>query len=95
MLTRTGRKFSFYITPATAPSWGDNQLGGATISPGSSYTVTGIPVGTYDLAANLSGHGAVYHYGAEVKDGSAGSWLLSYGRGVSRGLEDRFEQSSE
>lgn len=86
---------SFYITPATAQSWGSNQLGGATIPPDSSYTVTGIPVGLYDLAANLSGYGEVCYYDAEVKGGYVGSWTLTYGRSVSRELKDRFEQSTE
>lgn len=86
---------SFYITPTTASDWGANQLGNTLVAPDSSFTVTGIPAGLYDLAANLSGYGAVYHYDAEVKGGYIASWTLSFGRSVSKGPNDLLEQIQE
>jgi len=41
---------SFFITESTSDTWGPNQLAeGEIVSTGDTYTITGIPPGTYDL----------------------------------------------
>lgn len=40
-----------YVSPSDWTEWGDDQLGTDTIPAGTSYTISDIPVGTYDLLA--------------------------------------------
>jgi len=42
-----------YISSTTSDSWGDDQLGSDnTVAPGQTFTITDVPVGTYDLRAD-------------------------------------------
>lgn len=40
-----------YLSPSDSDLWGDDWLGGAVIADGESFTLTGIPYGTYDVLA--------------------------------------------
>ncbi len=40
-----------FVSPSDAEDWGDDRLGGDTIPAGSSYTLTGIDDGVYDVQA--------------------------------------------
>ncbi len=42
-----------YISPSSSSTWGSNQIS-SSIAVGSTRTITGIPVGTYDLQAVFS-----------------------------------------
>lgn len=40
---------ALYVSPITSTTWGANQLGGSTIPTGTSFTLTNIPTGAYDV----------------------------------------------
>ena len=84
----------FNITPTTATTWGSNQLGSSTLSPGNSFLVSDIPAGIYDLRAYLSGYGTIYHYDAAVEAGKTAAWVLSY-KGISKEQDEESESVFE
>ena len=43
-----------YISSTDSDTWGDDWLGGTTIAPGDSYSVSSLDVGSYDLRAETS-----------------------------------------
>lgn len=56
-----------YISPSDADDWGEDLLESTTIPVGESYTLTGIPEGTYDLLAeNIDEVEIETLWGAEV-----------------------------
>ena len=43
-----------YVSPSESSDWGDDQLGDSTvIDPGDSWSVFDVPIGTYDLRAEM------------------------------------------
>ncbi len=48
-----------FVSPSDADDWGDDQLGGDTIPAGSSYTVTSIADGVYDVQARDADDNAI------------------------------------
>jgi len=49
--------YYLYVSPSSSSSWGSDQLGSRVITPGSSFTLSGIPCGiNYDVKAEASGH---------------------------------------
>jgi hypothetical protein len=67
-----------YVAPSTSEEWGDNQLQpGNTINGGSTFTLTDIPPGTYDLLAqDCQNNGVAQEFGVEfTADGI--TWTLS------------------
>lgn len=43
-----------YVSPSESSEWGDDQLGDSTvIDPGDSWSVFDVPIGTYDLRAEM------------------------------------------
>jgi hypothetical protein len=67
-----------YVAPSTSEEWGDNQLqSGNTIGGGSTFTLTDIPAGTYDLLVqDCQNNGVAQEFGVEfTPDGI--TWTLS------------------
>jgi hypothetical protein len=67
-----------FVAPSTSEDWGDNQLqSGNTIEGGSTFTLTDIPAGTYDLLAeDCQNNGVAQEFGVEfTPDGI--TWTLS------------------
>lgn len=69
-----------YVVPSPSGangSWGSDQLGTYTIAPGATFTLTGVPVGTYDLRATQLG-GSIYwqHLSAYIPSGGY-TWTLT------------------
>ncbi len=65
-----------YISPANQDSWGDDQLGADnTVPPGSSFTITDIPAGTYDLRVETCDDQSVERFG-EVLEGET-TWTIT------------------
>lgn len=53
--------YYLYISLTTSTTWGTDQLGTSTILQGSSFTITDIPVGTYDIkVSNSTGSACQY-----------------------------------
>ncbi len=65
-----------YLSPADASDWGDDWLGGSVIAAGDTYTIVGIPAGTYDVkAADANKETLQIVWGAEV-DGDQ-TWTIT------------------
>ncbi|MBN2386646.1 MAG: hypothetical protein JXB85_06460 [Anaerolineales bacterium] len=60
--------FYLYISPTTSSDWGDDQLGADIISVGSTYTLSNIPAGTYDIKVEDSSHNVIESYAGVVFD---------------------------
>ncbi len=61
-----------YLTPSGQASWGPDLLSGALLS-GATYTITGVPAGSYDGRAEVVGTYSIYYgevYGFNVVAGS-------------------------
>jgi hypothetical protein len=69
-----------YISPTSSGTWGSDWLGTTTtISDGSSYTVTGITPGTYDLQARgMLGSVIETAMGVVLEAGQSYAWTLPY-----------------
>jgi hypothetical protein len=61
-----------YVTKAESETWGPDQLGDTdTVAPGSSFTVTNIPAGSFDILSEDCNHNVIsWNYGV-VLDGRA------------------------
>jgi hypothetical protein len=79
VVNETGIQICYlYVAPSTSEEWGDNQLqSGKMIEGGSTFTLTDIPAGTYDLATqDCQGDGVAQEFGVEfTADGV--TWTLS------------------
>jgi hypothetical protein len=64
------------IAPASSPDWGANQLT-ASVPPGASFTVTGIPAGTYDLRAVASDGAVAEQRGVGLSGGVTRTWTVT------------------
>jgi hypothetical protein len=77
-----------YISPSDSSDWGNDQLGADTIPTGTSYTISDIPTGTYDiLAQNCNDIVVGEEYGVYI-DGDR-TWELigaQQGAGADEGL---------
>jgi hypothetical protein len=69
---------ALFVTPSTSEEWGDNQLGsGNTIAVGETFTLTDIPVGTYDLLVeDCQGNGLAQEFDVEFTEEGI-TWTLS------------------
>lgn len=71
--------YYLYASPCGTSTWGPDQLGSKTISPGGAFTLTGFPCpACYDLKVEGSGHtvGAT-RYGNNFSCGSTLTWTLT------------------
>lgn len=65
-----------YLSPADASEWGDDWLGGDVIAAGETYTLVGIPAGTYDVKAEDANNETVQIvWGADVEGDLA--WTIT------------------
>jgi hypothetical protein len=58
-----------YVTQAASDDWGPDQLGDTdTISPGSTFTVTNIPAGSFDVLSEDCNHNVIsWNYGVSLE----------------------------
>lgn len=68
-----------YITEADNPEWGDDQLGASDVVPsGSTYNITDIPPGTYDLLAEDCDHNVIsWNYQVTLNAGDTPTLTVS------------------
>jgi hypothetical protein len=55
-----------YVSPSDSEDWGPDQLGESIINAGDSFTVFGIPPGTYDLRADSCDGATLEDYGLDM-----------------------------
>lgn len=76
--------YDLYTSPSGAANWGANQLGNSWIVPGDTFTLIDVPVGYYDLRAELyycdtTGYFATaYLYNFYVQDGQTTNLYITY-----------------
>jgi hypothetical protein len=58
-----------YLAPSYSDQWGDDLLGGKVIADGESFTLSGIPSGTYDVKAETGDHATIEVWYEQVFDG--------------------------
>lgn len=64
-----------YVRPASSPAWSGNQLL-VPLDPGGTFTLTGLPVGTYDVSAVALDGESWMTSGIEVVAGGTSTWSL-------------------
>jgi hypothetical protein len=66
-----------YVSPSSSSSWGTDQLGSTTISPGNSFTLYHLEVGYYDLLIEDLGHNLLTDgYGVYIGTGGV-TWTMT------------------
>ncbi len=79
IINNSGRDIHFiYISLTDAEDWGEDWLNGEVIPDGGSYTITGIPVGVYDLQAEDENNAVIENvWEAEIAEDT--SWTVTGG----------------
>lgn len=69
---------ALFVTPSTSEEWGDNQIGSTgAVAQGETFTLTDIPVGTYDLLAeDCQGNGLAQEFDVVFTEEGI-TWTLS------------------
>lgn len=66
-----------YVSPSEDTEWGDDQLGSDIVASGTTFTLTDIPAGTYDLRADdCEGNILSQEFGVVLESGSY-PWTFS------------------
>ena len=64
-----------FISPSSVEDWGDSWLGSDTIPSGTSYTISGIEPGTYDLMAETCAGDFAERFGEDLQTDT--EWTLT------------------
>jgi hypothetical protein len=64
-----------YLRPPSSPTWSPNQLA-SPVAPGGTFTLTGLPVGTYDVSAGALDGLSWTSYGIAVTAGGTFTWSV-------------------
>jgi hypothetical protein len=62
--------YYLYVSAASSSSWGSDQLGSSVIANGSSFTLTSVPAGSYDVKVIFADGTIRYQYGVSVTSGN-------------------------
>jgi len=79
IINNSGRDIYFvYISSTDAEDWGEDWLNGEVIPDGASYTITGIPIGVYDLQVEDKNNEIIENvWEAEISEDT--SWTVTGG----------------
>ncbi len=67
-----------YVSPTTSAEWGDDQLGaGNVVAPGTTFTITNVPEGTYDLRADDCDNNPIVEEFGVVVTPAGITWTIS------------------
>lgn len=69
--------FNVYVSPSSSEVWREDELGGATLAPGESHTLTHLGVGTYNIKVIFADGSIKYFSGGNVS--SANKLMAVFG----------------
>lgn len=75
--------YHLHLSPTTSSTWGPDQLGTRTIAYGESFTVTGIPAGTYDMKLDFYDGTYITRYGITISAGQTRAYTIT-AKGVAK-----------